>query len=183
VDLSSTRFVQCRADGILLSEVIVDPQRTRLELEGLDAPNQVIGLRVRDRGLIRGLYDPNEVQAVLVSCGALPPPVAEAESDVRSVSASYSSLLEKLAKAYRRTNPVCTADDNLRNLFLDPHWEKLERLLVRHGIVTRESRRTSGRPKTFLRRQFLPEQVMAGAHRGANVPPEIRAFWEDLERA
>ena len=34
----------------------------------------------------------------------------------------------------------------------------------------------------FLRRQFLPEELIAGADRAAAVAPEVRAFWDDLEK-
>jgi len=183
VDLSNTRFVGCRADGILLSEVVVDPSRTRLELAGLDVSSQVLGLRVRERGLVRGIYDPAEIRRVLAACGAVPEPTAEEVSTtMRPVPNAHRQLLERLARAYRRTNPVCTADDTLRGIFRDGHWEDLEGLLLRNGIVTRETKNTSGRPKTFLRRQFLPEQIMAGADRAAVVPTAVRAFWDELEQ-
>lgn len=181
VDLSGARFVRCRGDGLVLSEVVVDPSRSRLEFEGLDPLSQVVGLRVREGGLVRALYDPAEIRRALISCGAIPESVAEEVSTVRAVPEAYKLLLGRLARAYGRTNPVCTADDTLRGLFMDRDWPELERLLVEHGIVTRESRSAKGRPKTFLRRQFLPEVMMAGADRAAVVPPRVRSFWNDLE--
>jgi hypothetical protein len=182
VDLSGTRFIACRADALTLSEVVVDPARTRLELIGLDVPSQVLGLRIREMGLVRGVYDPAEVRRILADCGALTPTSSGTQQTIRTIPAKHRQLLEKLARVYRRTNPVCTADDILSSLFDDPCWDEIERLLVRHGIITRETRSTSGRAKTFLRRQFLPEELMAGADRMSTVPAAVRAFWDDLER-
>jgi hypothetical protein len=182
VDLTATRFVRCRAEGLLLSEIVVDPANTRLELAGLDPASQLVGLRLRAQGLVKGVYDPAELQRILAACGAVRPITVDKPDTVRQVAPRYLNVLEKLARAYRRTNPVCTADDNLKSLFGDPAWPRVEQALIRTGVVTRESRQTGGRPKTFLRRQFLPEQIMAGADSAAVVPPAIRVFWDELER-
>jgi hypothetical protein len=183
VDLSKTRLEGCRADELLLSEIIVDPEATRLELAGIDVSSQIIGLRVRHHGLIRGVYDPNEVRRILVSCGTIPETSEdEVATTVRPVPATYMTLLERLARAYSRTNPICTHDDTRKALFRDSSWPELERLLLRHGVVTLETRATSGRRKPFLRRQYLPEEIMAGADRSAAVPTNVRAFWDELER-
>jgi uncharacterized protein YjbI with pentapeptide repeats len=181
VDLTGARLVRCRAEAILLSEVIVDEASTRLELAGFDPASQLVGLRLRVRGLVKGVYDPTELQRILAACGAIPPITVEKRDTVRKVPTKYLEVLEKLARAYRRTNPVCTADDNLKSLFGDSSWSRIEQALLRSGVVTRESRQTGGRPKTFLRRQFLPDQIMAGADKAAVVPSAVRAFWDELE--
>ena len=183
VDLSSTRFLDCRAAGVLLNEVVVDPSMTRLELADLDVASQVLGLRVREHGLVKGIYDPAIMRHVLAACGAIAEPSAEeVATTMRSVPSAYKDLLERLARAYRRSNPVCTADNTLRGIFGAVRWGELEEHLLKSGIVTRETKSTRGRPKTFLRRQFFPEQIMAGADRAAIVPLEVRRFWDDLER-
>lgn len=182
VDLTNTRFLSCEARGLLLSEIVVNPHHTRLELAGIDPPSQILGLRVREGGLARGVYDPVDVRQVLVQCGAMPAPSETDVSTVRDVPERFERLIERLARTYRRMNPVCTADDTQRSLFQDKAWPTLETLLVRNGVVTREHRATKGQPKVFLRRQFLPEELMAGADRAAAVAPPIRAFWDDLER-
>lgn len=182
VDLTRTRFLNCQARALLLTEIVVNPHYTRLELAGLDAPSQILGLRVREAGLARGIYDPTELRQVLVQCGAATPLSSTSQSTLRTVPERYERLLERLARSYRRMNPVCTGDDTLRSLFRDESWQVLETLLVRNRVVTREHRATKGQPKVFLRRQFLPEELMAGADRAAPVAPEIRGFWDDLEQ-
>lgn len=182
VDLTKTRFVGCKAHELTLSEVIVNPHHTRLELAGVDAPSDILGLRVREGGLARGVYDPTELRQILAQCGAVPPQSPTSVSTLRTIPSRYEHLLEKLARTYRRTNPVCTSDDTLRSIFRDESWSSLENLLVRNGVVTREQRATKGQPKVFLRRQFLPEELIAGADRAAAVAPQIRAFWDALEK-
>lgn len=181
VDLTRTRFVNCEARDVLFAEILVDRQHTRLEFSGLDAPSQIIGLKLREGGLARGVYDPTQLRQILVQCGAMTQASEADSSTLRTVPARLNHLLEKLARAYRRSNPVCTGDDSQRALFRDPEWPVLEDLLVRNGVVTRERRATSGQPKVFLRRQFLPDELVAGADRAALVAPEIRAFWDGLE--
>lgn len=178
-DLSRTRFLSCQSSDCWFYEVLVDPQYTRLELEGLQAFTQVVGLRAFGEGSTNTIYDPLTLKDLLVKCGALP---ASPEQTIsRELAEAPLRLMDKLIRAYGRANPVCTADDNLRSLFLDPDWEALEELLVRHRIVTKEKRTTGGPPKTFLRRQFLPEQIMAGLTLDADVPRPVRQFWDAVE--
>ncbi|MBL8136981.1 MAG: pentapeptide repeat-containing protein [Acidobacteria bacterium] len=181
VDLTRTRLLNCHARGVLLSEVVVNPHYTRLELDGVEPASQILGIRVREAGLARGVYDPNEVRQILVQCGAATAPSEASASTVRNIPERFERLLERLARSYRRMNPVCTSDDTLRSLFQDGSWPALEAALVRHGVVTREHRATKGQQKLFLRRQFLPDALMAGADRAAEVAPQIRAFWDDIE--
>ena len=89
-------------------------------------------------------------------------------------------LLEHLMRAYRRSNPVCKGDPNLKAIFADPDWLTVERLLVEHGILEREQRSTSGKRKEFLRRRFRPDQIMPGLSEEIAAPPRIRAFWRAL---
>lgn len=178
-DLTKTQFFKCRAKDCLLHEVLVDPEHTHLELAGLEPVTQVVGLRAYGEGGRETIYEPERLQRVLVKCGAVSADAAEPRS--RRLAERPLDLLERLMRAYGRANPVCTADDNLRTLFEDPKWEDLEKLLVRHDIVKPERRTTGGQPKTFLRRQFLPDQIMAGLTPGADVPQPVAQFWDAME--
>ena len=91
-------------------------------------------------------------------------------------------LLERLMHAYSRANPVCKGDPNLVNIFDHREWQPLERLLLEHQIVVKERRATSGPSKEFLRRRFLPEQIMADLNAQGPIDPRIRAFWQGLAR-
>ena len=173
-DLREARFVECTARDVLLFEPRVGPGTTRLELEGLDV-SHVIGLRVPET-----VYDPSAVAATLKECGAPTPGLDQAIGS--GAPSPYVDLVERLVRAYRRANPVCTEDPALAGLLGDPKWAVVERLLVEHEIVTKEHRATSGRPKTFLRRRVKPEQLMSGRNGGVNgVPRIVRSFWRALE--
>ena len=175
-NLTAARFVECMARDVLLFEPRVAPDATRLELEGLEL-SHVIGLRVA--GIPETVYDPSIVAAKLKECGA---PTPDADDAVGSrVPSAYVDLVARLVRAYRRANPVCTEDPAMAGLLDDPAWAVVERLLIEHEIVTKERRATSGRPKTFLRRRVLPEQMLSGRNGGVNGVPRVRSFWRALE--
>lgn len=181
VDLSTTRFVKCRAAGLVLFDVTVQPETTRLELHGLDVRTQVQGLRYVKAGSVQPIYDPDELNRVLTACGALPAAL-EPVSRARPVRPDVVEVMERLMRAYNRTNPVCVEDGKLKHhLFDHDDWPKIRKLLLRHKIVVSEFRATHGPPKEFLRRQFLPEQIMSGASRLQASPPAVEQFWEALE--
>lgn len=173
-DLTAARFVECTARNVLLFEPRVAPDATRLELEGLDV-SHVVGLHVAGAAV----YDPSAVAATLKECGAPTPGLDRAIGS--GAPSPYVDLVERLVRAYRRANPVCTEDPALANLLDDPAWPPVERLLLEHEIVTKEHRATSGRPKTFLRRRVLPEQLMSGRNGGMGGIARVRSFWRALE--
>lgn len=180
VDLSKCRFMNCSVGDVLLYEVLVNPSFTRLELKGLDPSNHVLGLRRTDRDSGRGIFDPKELQETLEATGAAK--ASENEDDVfRSVNKDVEGVLARFVRAYGRSNPICTANDNMLNVFRHKDWDKVQRLLVSSGVVTEETRDTGGSGKTFLRRQVLPEQIMAGARKDARVPRQVRQFWDLME--
>ena len=174
-DLSSTKFLGCEARNVLFIEPHVDPGSTRLELQGLRVA-QVTGIHVPGRTS----YEPSVIGGILKECGA-PIPIDPHRLPGPDISSEYRKLLDHLMRAYRRANPVCIGDDNLTSIFRDPKWDTLERLLITHGLVRKETRATSGRPTAFLRRQFLPEQLMSGLHEDRSANERIRAFWKALE--
>lgn len=155
---------------------------TRLELSGLLVANEVIGLRILDGNSVRTLFDPHEIQDALVTIGAAAP-LAPTQRLTRNVKREQFDMVEKLVRAYNRSNPVCISDDYLQNIFGDPSWPKIQRLLVSSGVVSEETRATKGAAKVFLRRQVLPEEIMAGARVDGKVPEQVKKFWDDLEVA
>lgn len=179
-DLSTTKIVRSSAYRVMLHEVAVDPQVTRLELRGVDPATDVFGLRLRRDSATEVVFDPDEVLAVLADCGTVERP--EQPAPRWAISESYLSVVQRLMNAYRRANPVCTSDDNLRQLFRDSSWPRVQRLLIQHRLVTEESRATGGRPKMFLRRQVGADDLLAGLRKDAKVPANVRSFWEALER-
>jgi len=181
VDLTRARFLRCRANNVLLHEVTVDPAVTRLELVGLDPAAQIQGLRRVAKGAIEAIYDPDDLANVLIACGALPP-AANTTTQTRPIRVDVVEIVQRLARAYNRANPVCVEDGQLKHhLFDHDDWPTVRRLLLQHAIVVSEVRPTHGRPKEFLRRQFLPEQIMSGASHFQSAPPGVTKFWDALE--
>ena len=180
-DFSRACLRRCIAVGVRLQEVVVDPETTRLELSGLDVGVEVVGVRVpKEGGGLRTIFDPIETYEVLAKVGAVAPRPA-AEVPVYRVQKKVVALLESAVNAFRRCNPICTADDKLQNVFGERRWADVQKALVDSGVVRIEIRSARGPKKTFLRRQVLPELIAAGARRDANVPADVKALWRTLE--
>ena len=177
-DLASTQFEDCEARQTLLYAPLVALESTRLQLRGL-AMDQVIGIRVKDGDSVKTSYVPSFIESILAGCGT--PMEIHQPGTPQKVSSVYVDLLERLIRAYRRANPVCTEDYTLHQIFRHPQWGPLERLLLRHDILKKERRSTGGRPKEFLRRRFLPEQIMSGMIDTGDKDARIRSFWKELE--
>ena len=175
-DLTSTRFMACEAQGVRLHEPRVSRRSSRLDLAGLGV-DDVTGIRVLDDAPDAN-FDPSFIADTLRSCGA---PIADAPGPRGpAVPDVYLELMERLTRAYRRTNLVCLQDGTLSSLFSAHEWHGLQQRLEEHGIVRREKRATSGKPKQFLRSQYLPAQIMAGRGGRPDTDPRIRAFWKAL---
>lgn len=183
-DLVGTRFVSCEARNVSLVEPLVDSGSTRLELDGL-AAERVTSLRVRGKhGELEKSYSPIEIADTLRDCGA--PIAADSIPDGSAAVADPEivELLNRLMRVYSRANPVCMDHETMRGVIRHPRWKGLEKLLRKHHIVEepRDKEIHSRRKKiVFLRRQFPPEQIMAGLRVGADVGPNIRAFWREIE--
>ena len=174
-DLADTRFVNCRADDVLMIEPRVS-RNTHLEFQGLDPSVNIQGLHLLN-GSGNVLYDPDEVARAIADRGG--PTPRDRTGRIR-VDQGLLQLVERLMRAYGRANPVCEDDPRHKTVFSDRNWPAVRDLLLRHGIVTSERRPTKGRPKRFLRRQFLPTEIMAGLREGASTPLAIRSFWREL---
>ena len=178
-DLGTTKFIACNVSDVLLVEPRVKIGSTRLELNGLRVPDEVFGIQELGKEGITKIYAPREIIRLLEQCGTNVP--ATEDDDTRDVSDGYLRLLAKLMRAYERTNTICDGDSNLKSLFRDPYWKRLQDLLVDHGIVKQETRPTSGRSKIFFRRQFSPDEIMKGESKIADTKPQIVQFWDALE--
>ena len=176
IDLAEARFVECEANECVLVEPCLDPKRTRLELRGLST-GDIHGIRLPGRS--GSVYDPEVVREILRTCGvavAYPAPGSAPRVDPR-----IARLMERLAQAYGRANPVCLQDEALQEVVGSPEWPEVKRLLLRHEVAVLERFETRRQPMDFLRRRFRPDQIMAGLDRGAEVDPRIRLFWKSME--
>lgn len=175
-DLSRTRFIECSAEDTWLVEPRVKIGDTKLDL-GLDV-DQVVGIHKLGEDTNKTVYHPEKIKKILVDCGAR----IESENGRRDIPDERIEVLAELMRAYGRANPVCEEDDHLKHLFNDWSWSGVRRLLLKHGIITAEERQTGGKRKSFLRRRFRREEIMAGVNRNRHVHHRIGGFWGDLER-
>jgi hypothetical protein len=180
-DLSDAQFRGCFADGTVLLEVIVNPAKTRLELRGVNPDTQVTGMQVWIDDQRETVFDPRRVREFLVSCGTVEE--AALEPEIRAVSPAAVEIVDLLARAYRRANPVCIEDPKLLNAGDRREWPDIRKAMLASGVITPDRpRQTRGPRKEFLRRQVLPEQLMAGINRRSDVPQSVRTFWDEMER-
>ena len=170
-NLAATRFIACHANDVVLEAPLLDAKSSRLELNGLLVPGDVFGVSKRTGKGAENIYDPDKVNRLLADCGATVDLTGK-----RDVSSDTMELIQRLMYAYDRANPVCEDDDGLRDLFRDYRWGKLRGILIEHGIVKIDQRPAPSAPKEFLRRLFLPEQIMSGASRASDAPPQIVHF-------
>ena len=179
-DLVEAKFEDCVGRSVLMVEPRLRRGYTLLQVKGLGVEH-IIGLHVVGDGTV---YDPESVRETLAECGT-PLQDREGQSSAErgvSIPHEYIALLERLMRAYRRANPVSLNDDNLQGLFGNSRWPVLEQLLQDNSLVRKEIRHPSGRSIEMLRRQFLPEQFMAGLSGEHEVGANIRKFWRDLKR-
>ena len=176
-DLTQTSFLDCEARNVVFFEPRVAPDSMRLELRGIEAEH-VVGICAPHGNSMETTYDPSMVASTLKECGV--PIRIDLRHPGPNVSERDVTLLGYLMRAYRRANPICKSDPNLKAIFADPGWNTIERLLIEHGILRQENRAAGGRRKKFLRRRFRPEQIMAGLNENTVTDPQIRAFWRAL---
>ena len=177
-DLSDTKFVDCAAQNLRLFLPKISTDGTRLEIRGLANPEHIQGVvHLTENAQLR-LYDPEEIGKLCETCGAA---VSGGQQRGRVVDSDLSDMLERIMRAYSRSNLLCEDDDRRRRLFSDPNWFILRDLLVAHDIVKAENRRTGGARKKFYRIRVLPEQVMLGTSKMSQVDQRIQRLWEALE--
>ena len=175
-DLRSTKFTDCTAEKMIFYEPLVHPDITRLELKGIEV-DQISGIRVTGK---ETNYDPSVVERVLQDCGTSFVSTASRFAPDAEVAPVYRELVEHLMRLCRRANPVFVDEDQLPKLFKNPAWPTVQRLLVEHKLVEKETPQTKGPERVALRRRFLPEKLMSGLNANADVDPRIRAFWRAL---
>jgi hypothetical protein len=176
-DLSSTRFMGCRTEGVVVFDrVLVSRSGTELDIKGLGLES-FHGLSVRDDEEDRTLYSPADVRDVLNDCGL---PSAAPVLAQRRVSSEMVNLIAMVSKLYSRTNVFVEADDDLDRLTSDPNWPALRRALIESGVVVTQFRSASGR-KVFLERTVRADEIMAGLDPTAKVSRAVQTLWDLIE--
>ncbi|MFI0836105.1 NACHT domain-containing protein [Streptomyces sp. NPDC021140] len=178
-DLRNTRFESCVAQGVTWHLVVIDPETTLLDFTGV-TPADFVGLRVAGSQGVEQDFVASSILRRLQDCG-LGADVDEVRT--RDVADGVVAVVEKLARHYSRSNMLCTDDGAIGSVIDTPVWQRVIRAAEESGVVRREPRATSGRPKTFYRRMVLPETLLAGLVEDASVPHAVADFWSRLTDA
>jgi hypothetical protein len=175
-DLTRLKVRGCVAKNVSLDRVIVDPDFTRLDVDGLEL-SDFHGLRVRNDNGDRWVFDPQEIQRVLDGCDL---PAAKQAPPFRDIDQGIVTIVDKLCRLYVRANSLTEEDDAMANVVADRNWRQIRMALLDSRVVSIETKSASGN-KVFLRRNVLAEQVMLGLQPDADVPVSVKVFWNLLE--
>jgi len=177
VGLEGARFVGCIASDCVAESLVICPGG-ELGISGL-VPGENLCC-VIDVTSGKEIFSPTEMKKTLDLAGM--PNMQEAADTVwcSPEGEGMIDLLQKVAKKYRQSNLLCLEDNSLARLFQDRHWLAVRGLLVKHGIVTEETRQTSGSNKTFLRCAVSFPELM-GLEREKTLPSGgMGDFWREL---
>lgn len=177
VDLRGSHILRSQGSEVTLRDVVVD-SATVLELTGV-SPSAVSALQVLGPGGGRRTqYSPEEIRGTLQR---LRFPGAEVPLHLYSVSDDAFEALDELMRIYGRTNIVTEEDEHqMKRVVAHEAWPAVRDALLDAGLIVRE-RRQAGGNKTFLKLAAQPERVLAGQNPDADVPPQVKAFWEALK--
>ncbi|MFB7542609.1 NACHT domain-containing protein [Streptomyces zaomyceticus] len=175
-DLRNTRFESCIAQGVTWHLVVVDPETTRLGFAGV-SPADFVGLRVVGSHGVEQDFVASSILRRLQDCG-LGSDIDEVRT--RNVADDVVAVIEKIARHYSRSNMLCIDDGAVGAIADTPAWDRVINAAEESGVMRREPRVTSGRPKTFYRRMVLPETLLAGLVEDAQVPHSVADFWSRL---
>ncbi|MFI0114218.1 MULTISPECIES: NACHT domain-containing protein [Streptomyces griseus group] len=175
-DLRNTQFESCVARDVGWHLVVIDPETTRLDFTGV-TPADFVGLRVAGSQGVEQDFVTSSILRRLRACG-LGADIDEVRT--RDIADSVVAVVEKIARHYSRSNMLCTDDGAVGALAVTPVGQRVLNAAEDSGVVRREPRATSGRPKVFYRRMVLPETLLAGLVEDAPVPPAVADFWSRL---
>jgi hypothetical protein len=176
VRLELATFKKCSAEDCFAENIFVSPQ-AKLDISGFEPGQNLTSIFNMENGQL--VFSPSDMKEILYKCGM---PGMKAVLDVRysAKAERMIRLLQKVAQKYQRTNLICLEDDTLVNIFQDPNWPALRKLLIDNGIVAEESRQTSGAKKTFLRNKILFADLLR-LERVSSLPEgPMGNFWRAL---
>lgn len=179
-DLTAAMLDSCTMEQVSFELCLVN-RETRLGVSGLD-PSDFVGLRVVEDEGIRTIYEPHAALGLLRALG-LPSAQASDVQEVRAVSGQVVELVDRLARAYAKCNPICVQDDYLAGIFDQDLWPKVQKIGEETGVLRAEIRAANGPRREFVRRLVRPEDLAAGAFVNASVPSQVTDFWAELERS
>jgi hypothetical protein len=179
-DFTASVVSNCKAESVTFELCLFD-KATRLDLVGVD-PSSFLGMRLAGDNEVRTFYEPRACVDLLRELGL--PAAQNAGVDViRGVDEEIIELIDRLARAYAKCNPICVQDDYLEGIFENKHWQAVQRIGEEAGVIRAEVRAANGPRRDFIRRLVRPEDLAAGVFLEADVPSSVLQFWAALEQA
>lgn len=179
-DLSGTVFENCSGESSRFNAIVLDNE-SRMGMSGLQPGRNVGSIRHPETG---DLYAPEDVREVLRRLGMpgtdrMPPP------PMSDKARALVALLHHVARAYRHTNILYEDDEHpsLRRVFQHKLWKELKDLLLRTGVVSAETRQTSGAQKTALRLRVPVDEILTGRTQGELRPGPAGELWKAIQEA
>lgn len=176
VDLSGAVFEACTADSSTTLHAVTLDNESRIGIEGLRPGHNVGSVRHPAAG---DVYAPRDVQKVLERLGA-PGPGKDERPSYSDKAQVLINLLQRAARAYRRTNILYENDAHLEKLFGSDYWLELRRLLLESGVVTEEIRQASGPKGTAYRLQVGVDQLLVGQSGNDVASGPATELWRSL---
>jgi len=180
-DLTEVKFTQCKGERVMFDLPLVSAG-TVLDFDGVEAAD-FFGIRQAADSGIRICYEPRDVLEILREMGL--PSLEGGGEDVilANVPGEVQELIGRLVRAYTKCNPLCLQDDYLGAIFSSDIWPQVLKAGEESGVLRMERRAANGPRREFVRRLVRPEDLAAGAVKGANVPAPVIHFWSALERS
>jgi len=175
-NLQSTRFVDCDATTSTFDAVTVDDD-TVMGIRGLIPGESIRGVRHEPSGEI---YAPGGIAKLLQRLGA---PIEKTEAKQPNYSPNATALidlLERVARAYRRTNMIYETDERLHSLFGHESWPQLRKLMIEHGVITREMREARGANTPACRLRVNVDELLAGPSAADSPHSATAGLWAAL---
>jgi hypothetical protein len=182
IDAVGLVLEKCTGDGVLFEAPLISSS-TRLDIDGITAERDFVGIRRVDDDASDGLmalYDPRLIHRYLKEAG-LPSAQADVLEDVRKIDPAVVRLVERLAKAYSRCNPICAQDNFLTGIFDDPSWPEVKRIALASNIIKEENRQAHGSRREFFRKMVQPDDLLSGLRRTTTASSAVVVFWDQLE--
>lgn len=178
VDLRGAQLSECVSLGLQLDAVLIDPERTRLEIDGVEVSRDISGLQFEDdEGVMELTYDPTVVRGLAISVGLIEEGPPESRFDIRT---EVVDRVEKMCRAFRKANSIGSNHSRFGVLFTDDLGRDISAILQAEGLVVQDAQKqTGGGAQTFLRKRFDEAELMAPLA-GQASSAEVDAAWSRL---
>ncbi|MGD0013095.1 MAG: NACHT domain-containing protein [Bryobacteraceae bacterium] len=171
-DVTDSQFISCSfGDG------------TRWDGTAVEV-GQFFGVLRTHQGKSVEVYDPREIQQLLVGTGAkvLDSAEVDREAVLDLETQTRVRLVERLLTHARNHFYLVPSEDWFKhNLGNQPAWKAVEGLLRRHRLLEEVRLAQSGRPQTFLRLTMAPDKILqARVSAVSRTQTNAAEFWQDL---